>query len=260
MWVVAEGPEPVQMNIGAEFQCQANHDYSGAKPHCSHALGAPEDGQTLKVFRVEEDGSDGAFEVLDCVSDSEGHAGVVAKGEGGDEQQGVAVGSHVLHKRAATPIKSTIPERQQQVFNTRDKRKMLNWQCSVIMFSLTFQERCSGSPSQDQSWRPRVSHNRFAKEEGYTWGSNKEDEDNVLQKFKRVNVSVLIFHIRFLTWWQTELNRSSVHSYCCSGSHRSQRLHTCQTSYLGKDAPAINTNRKCITKLSYRWWWFSLST
>lgn len=119
--MVAEGPEPVQMNVGAELQCQANHDYSGAKPHCSHALGAPEDGQTLEVLGVEEDGPDGAFEVLNGVSNSEGHGGVVAIGEGGDEQQGVAVGFHILHKRTATPIKSTIPERHQQAFNTETK-------------------------------------------------------------------------------------------------------------------------------------------
>lgn len=102
MWVIAEGPEPVEMHVGTELQRQTGHDYAGAEPHCSQALGAPEDGQTLEVLRVEEDRSCGAFKVLNGVDGPQGHGSIVAEGEGGNEQQGVAVGTQTFHKWTAT--------------------------------------------------------------------------------------------------------------------------------------------------------------
>ena len=32
MWVITEGPEPVQMHVCTEFQRQANHHYAGTEP------------------------------------------------------------------------------------------------------------------------------------------------------------------------------------------------------------------------------------
>ena len=34
MWVITEGPEPVQMHVGTVFERQASHDNAGAEPHC----------------------------------------------------------------------------------------------------------------------------------------------------------------------------------------------------------------------------------
>ncbi len=104
LWVIAEGPESIQMHIGTEFQRQASHDYASAKSHCSKALGAPEGGQTLEVLRVKEDRSCGAFKVLNGVDGPQGHRSVVAVGEGRKEQQGVAIGAQTLHKWMAAPV------------------------------------------------------------------------------------------------------------------------------------------------------------
>lgn len=52
MWVIAEGPEPVQMHIGTLFQRHAGHDQTGAGPECSEALGLPEEGQILEILWV----------------------------------------------------------------------------------------------------------------------------------------------------------------------------------------------------------------
>lgn len=103
MWVITEGPEPIQMHVGTEFQRHASHDYAGAEPHCSEALGAPEERQFLKVLRVEEDGLDWAFKVLHGVEGPQGHRSVLAIGEGGKEQQGVAIATQTLHKRTTAP-------------------------------------------------------------------------------------------------------------------------------------------------------------
>lgn len=115
VWVIAEGPEPVKMHVGAELQRQTSHDYTGAEPRCFQALGAPKDGQTLEVLGVEEDGSCGAFEVLNGVDDPQGHRSVEAEGEGGKKQQGVAVATQTFHKWTATSHQSPIPENNQQM-------------------------------------------------------------------------------------------------------------------------------------------------
>lgn len=104
MWVITERPEPVQMHIVTAFQRKASHDYAGAEPHCSQTLGAPEEGQTLDVAGVEENGPGGAFKVLNGVDSPQAHRCVVSEGEGGKEQQGVAVATQTLHKWTATPI------------------------------------------------------------------------------------------------------------------------------------------------------------
>lgn len=115
MWVSAEGPEPVQVHISTEFQRQASHDDAAAEPHCAQALGAPEEGQTLEVLGVKEDRSGGAFKVLNGVGGPQGHGSVVAIGEGGNEQQGVAIDVQTLHERTAAPHESAVPENKQQM-------------------------------------------------------------------------------------------------------------------------------------------------
>lgn len=108
--VGAERPESIQMHIGAQLQSQADHDQAAAEPYRPHAFGTPEDGQILQVLWVKENGPGGASEVLDGVQGPQGHRSVGAIGEGGNEQQGVAVGAQTLHEWTPASYESAIPE------------------------------------------------------------------------------------------------------------------------------------------------------
>lgn len=113
MRVGAERPESVQMHIGTQLQSQADHDQAAAKPYRSYTFGTPEDGQILEVIWVKENRPGGAFEVLDGVQGPQGHRSVVAIGEGGNEQQGVAVGAQTLHEWTPASHESPVPENTQ---------------------------------------------------------------------------------------------------------------------------------------------------
>ena len=97
--VLAERPESVEVHVGAQLQRQAGHDEARAEADRAQALGAPEAGQAGQVVRAEEDGSRRTPEVLQGVDGTQGHRRVVAVWEGGEEDQGVAVGTEALHER-----------------------------------------------------------------------------------------------------------------------------------------------------------------
>lgn len=107
--VRAEGPEAVEVHVGAQLQRQARHDDARAEAHLFEALAAPEGGQVLEVIRVEEDGLGGAPEVLHGVGGAQGHGSVGGEGEGGDEDEGVAVGPEALDEGTAAPHQSAEP-------------------------------------------------------------------------------------------------------------------------------------------------------
>lgn len=69
MWVMAKGPEPVQVYVGTEFQRQAGHHHASGESSWSKALRVPEDSQTLEVLWVEEDRLGLAVKVLNGVQD-----------------------------------------------------------------------------------------------------------------------------------------------------------------------------------------------
>lgn len=107
--VNAEGPESVQVHVLAQLQRQAHHHEAGAEPWCLQATRAPEQGHTLKVDGVQENGLDGASKVLDGVESPQGNGRVRAEGEGGKQQQGAAVVAQLFYKHAATPHQSPVP-------------------------------------------------------------------------------------------------------------------------------------------------------
>lgn len=113
--VAAEGPEAVQVHVLAQLHRQAGHDDAAAEPHRPQALRAPEVGQFLEVVGVEEDGPDGAVEVLHGVGRPQGDGSVVAVGEGRKQQQGVAVDLQTLREGTATPVQSPVSGNKEQV-------------------------------------------------------------------------------------------------------------------------------------------------
>lgn len=144
IWVMIEGPESIQMHIITDFQRQASHDYASAEPHCSQALGTPEDGQTLEVCRVEEDWPGGAFKVLNAVVGPHGNRSVVAIGEGRKEQQGVAIAAQALHKWSSTPHESSIPEIKGGDVKQQNKRNIIMLLCGDIHPLSHFSRRMLG--------------------------------------------------------------------------------------------------------------------
>lgn len=151
--VGAEGPEAVQVHVGAHLQRQADHDQAGAHAHGPQALRAPELGQLMQVVGVEEDQPGGTAEVLDGVEGPHGHGRVEAVGEGGHEQHGVAVGAQALHERTPTAHQGAVPEGEAaaQTGSEATRRKLKECSEQRRPLALTYPEGCWGWRSPGQS-------------------------------------------------------------------------------------------------------------
>lgn len=224
--VVAEGPEAIQVHVAAELQRQAGHDQAAAGPDRTQTFGAPEDGEFLEVLGVEKDGPGGASKVFNGVKGPQGHGSVVAIGEGGNQQQGVAIATQTLYEWTPPPHESAVPKHKQAPVN-----KWINKTA----------DRLSSLLKEDAGVRRHqvglgahvllvavVQWRQVAPERIIAQNDTSKPKSWTLPRRTSTHG---------LTWWQTEPSRSSFHSRCRSGSLRSRQPRMCPTFYSGKDAP-----------------------